>query len=419
MLKFSFLYIMMKIKRYYLASVFIATVLLVNQPVQAQNSYNPNSAYGIGETNLGAQGYNAGMGGVSIGMRSKDFINTDNPAAISVLDSSVVLFNFSMNGKYSKFAATGNDQTAWNGNIRNLSLGLKIARFWGSAFCLAPYSSVGYDIYTLQPIEGSKYVESANYIGDGGINRIQWINAFKIHPKFSVGVNASYFFGSINTRQMVNSWTIKKVSSVQKVYFDFGLQFHDNISSDLNYTIGLIYGNKSQLSFKNTIYTTAGNTEIEDRTTKSTSQYLPQYFGGGVSFTMNEKISIAADYQYTQWSSLNKTIANVKYCDVSQIKAGIKVGPLKEITTNYLNRVHYMAGVAISNSYVERSGVNPKNFGVTAGFGLPIRQKAIVTISAELGKTGTTEKGMVSETYVRFGVGVSWKDVWFVRRKYD
>jgi len=409
----------MKIKKHSLASVFIATVLLVSEPGQAQNSYNPNSAYGIGETNLGAQGYNAGMGGVSIGVRSKDFINTENPAAISILDSSVVLFNFSMNGKYSQFAATGNNQTAWNGNIRNLGLALKVVRFWGTAVSMMPYSSVGYDIYTLQPVEGSKLVESANYTGDGGINRVQWINAFKIHQKFSIGVNASYFFGSINTKQIVNSWTIKKVSSVQKVYFDFGLQFHDNISNNFNYTIGLVYGNKSQLSFNNTIYTTVSNSLIEDRTTKSTTQYLPQYFGGGISITMNEKISIAADYQYTQWSSLNKTIANVKYCDVSQIKAGIKVGPVKEITTNYFNRIHYMAGVVISNSYVERSGVNPKNFGITAGMGLPIRQKAIVTLSAEFGKTGTTEKGMVSESYIRFGIGVSWKDIWFVRRKYD
>jgi hypothetical protein len=60
------------------------------------------------------------------------------------------------------------------------------------------------------------------------------------------------------------------------------------------------------------------------------------------------------------------------------------------------------------------------NYGFTAGASLPIRRSTShVHLGIDVGSLGTKTNNLIKETYVRFSVGFSFNDRWFVKRKYD
>ena len=84
--------------------------------------------------------------------------------------------------------------------LRNFTLALPVAKKWGAAFGIMPYSTTGYNITDYQVLDGDSITN--NYLGDGSINRVfigagcNMINKGDT-LKLSVGVNASYLFGTL------------------------------------------------------------------------------------------------------------------------------------------------------------------------------------------------------------------------------
>ena len=61
---------------------------------------------------------------------------------------------------------------------------------------------------------------------------------------------------------------------------------------------------------------------------------------------------------------------------------------------------------------------------VTAGLGLPVglgraSDRAVVNITAQFGKLGTTSKKLLQEQYARIIIGFTFNNRWFIRPKYD
>ncbi|MBT5859206.1 MAG: hypothetical protein HOH88_04980, partial [Flavobacteriales bacterium] len=54
------------------------------------------------------------------------------------------------------------------------------------------------------------------------------------------------------------------------------------------------------------------------------------------------------------------------------------------------------------------------------GLGLPVkRSNTFFNIAMEIGEKGTTEDDLIKEQFIRFNFGVTFKGIWFVKRKYD
>ncbi len=60
--------------------------------------------------------------------------------------------------------------------------------------------------------------------------------------------------------------------------------------------------------------------------------------------------------------------------------------------------------------------IQPKNFGITFGLGLPLRNaKSIVNATLEYGKVGTTS--LLREDYLKFTLNAVINENWFFKRK--
>jgi len=89
-----------------------------------------------------------------------------------------------------------------------------------------------------------------------------------------------------------------------------------------------------------------------------------------------------------------------------------------------LKRIEYRLGGRYYNSYLELKDNQLSGFGITFGFGLPLRSialkgsKSMINLGAEIGRRGTIENGLIQESYTNLYLGVSIYEFWFFKRRY-
>ena len=47
------------------------------------------------------------------------------------------------------------------------------------------------------------------------------------------------------------------------------------------------------------------------------------------------------------------------------------------------------------------------------------KRKSEINLSVEVGERGTTNNNLIKEQFLHFQIGLSLRDIWFVKRKYD
>lgn len=405
--------------KYIIISLFGVFLSLASSGQNLTNS--PSSIYGLGEIELGEYGRNAGMSGVGIGYRANDFLNNINPAALSAIDSLSFFFDVSIAGDIRKYEYMNKIQVTPSGNFRKISLGFRASPRWAMSAGLVPFTSVGYKILTTQFIEGTlDNITNSTFEGSGGINKYYLSNSYRISPKISIGATVSLLAGNMSQKETYSLWTVNKISKVAKLYVDFGMQYTDHFSDKLNYTIGAIYGYKSSLPLTNKILTiNDGGETIQDETTTTTNQYVPESYGLGLSLNWKQKLTMAADYRYQKWSAVSSNFASVKFTDMHKANIGFEYIPNKNIPKTYMQIMRYRAGFSINNSYLTINNQNPLNYAASAGIGFPLKTGSIINCSFEYGISNSTGISTIKESYGRFTLSLTLRETWFLKSKFD
>ena len=88
---------------------------------------------------------------------------------------------------------------------------------------------------------------------------------------------------------------------------------------------------------------------------------------------------------------------------------------------SYLSHVKYRLGAYYSKPYYKIDGVRAADeYGVTAGFGLPIpRTRSVLSLSAQYVRTKGTQAAFLNENTLRICIGVTFNERWFFKRKVD
>ena len=82
--------------------------------------------------------------------------------------------------------------------------------------------------------------------------------------------------------------------------------------------------------------------------------------------------------------------------------------------------IRYRLGMYSSKTYLNLKNQQLDEKAITLGFGLPLKRSgSLVNLSAELGQVGTTDDGLIQESFARFKIGFIFSDIWFIKRKYD
>jgi hypothetical protein len=86
-----------------------------------------------------------------------------------------------------------------------MAFGCRFTRWWQTSVGFMPFSSVGYTINATDYVQGELSAYTKTYQGSGGINQFYWAHSFKLIKNLGLGMNISYYLGSISQTETGSS----------------------------------------------------------------------------------------------------------------------------------------------------------------------------------------------------------------------
>lgn len=414
--------------------MFVSALLVL--PAFGQNGINsPYSRYGVGQLNDFSVGINKAMGGVGIGLRERNTLNTLNPASYSTVDTLTFLFDAGMSLTHGNFEENGVRVNANNANFDYLAMQFRIVRNLGFTMSLLPYSNVGYTFSETSAIRNDNDGELSatnSYAGTGGLRQLSAGLGWAPLQYLSVGMDVGYIFGEF-THIISNKYSDSSILTRSKTYYsemkglrmNFGLQASCPLAGG-TLTAGAVFAPATNFNGDGMIYD-----EMIDGTTSDVSDTLSLYdkfsisskLGAGLSYS-HGKWMAEADFSYEKWSNATFFGENgLRGKDRVKLSIGGMFQPEKN-DRKLFRRTAYRAGVFMSQPYFyigENAG--PTEYGASVGMSLPIintwNNMIEVNVSGQFVHVSPSLEGMVTENYMRLSIGVAFNERWFTKWKVE
>ncbi|PUZ25102.1 hypothetical protein DCC81_12395 [Chitinophaga parva] len=401
-----------------------SVLLLIGQQAVAQKGANSlYSAFAIGD--LDQHDYSRGFGIGSSGMarQSVGFLNELNPASYAAVPTQNFMLEGALNFKISDYKSTQTSSTGGDFQFRHVAFGFNVVPGrWGSAVGFSPYSSVDYSLSENKSIAGAATDLKATVEGSGGLNRIYWSNGVRVTKNLSLGISSAFLFGPINAKETFNdnisngSIYSQRSEYAYNVNFTGGAQYHAKLSKKWNLGLGATYRFKTPLTMrpKITINNSSDQTLFEDDLAKE-GFTLPVEYGGGFSLS-NDKLTIVGDVRRQLWNDLNKT-TTYQLKDATRISGGLEYSLTKTYYNGAMEGILLQLGGSHNESYLSIDGHNITDNNVTVGVSIPKGYILRYSLAMEIGRRGTMAGGLVQETYVNAVFHLTFRDLWFIKRK--
>ena len=428
----------------FMRTTFVKSILVVSllvwmggEALAQADVDSPYSLFGVGQVRDKAMNAKLqGMGGAANAMFGIGMVNAENPASYAKIDSLAFLFDAGLYFKSSAFSTSNLSESSSNASFDYLSMAFGLTSWWKMALGVQPYSTAGYKML----VDGNK-PEIGSYVtrfkGTGGLNQAFFGNAFKIGKHFAIGANAHYVFGNTQSETtlyfpdslyMIGSRRNNDLM-VSSFMFDYGLLFDTDLNDDMHLSLGLTYTQPVKLRGVRTLYIRSIEADAEEdieyvidtlvNTQSSSWLQMPQGIGFGVSLQKNEQWTLAADFNWTQWSKFAREGVTEALQDSWNVVLGFEFTPVHSNISGYFRKVTYRFGGFYERGFLSLNGHSINRVGATAGFSLPLpRTPSKVDVALEAGQYGTRMDGLIQERYFKMSVGISVFEHWFMKRKY-
>lgn len=400
------------------------------------NTSSPYSRFGMGDLQSYGFGRSAAMGGASLASRYNTQINLSNPASYSAIDSLTFMFEFGIDGTYSKFKNDLGSTNTNNVNFQYFAMKFQITNWLAAGLGLIPFSDMGYTVEVNEEIDNVGGVLT-KYYGAGTVSDAFFGVAVEPLKNVSIGVNMNYMFGKLNHNAEVYFLDASDFYGMQQYadfrLSDFGFDFGAQVTLPLKDNTQLIFAavveNKPEYNahYSNITQKNLSSGNTIDRDTlffaeeNESTINMPLTIGGGISYTKKNVFEINVDYFHQSWS--NATFLGHKsdfITDLNKFAIGGEWIPNKFSIRSYLSKIAFRAGFKYEETYLMFGDQQINDLGISFGVGLPInRSNSTVNIAAEFGKRGTTENGLVLENYARLNLSVNLYDLWFVKKRFN
>lgn len=413
--------------------------IILSGVVMAQNNTNsPYTRYGYGELSPQTFSKSRGMGGVAYGLRDGYHINATNPASYTMVDSLTFLFDGGFSVQNANLSDGTTKKNAGNSSFDYVAMQFRLHKRMAMTMGLLPYSNVGYSFYDVHT-EDSENAYSITHSGEGGLHQAFVGVGFKVLNNLSVGVNASYFWGDISRKRTLYfsggdkyNYVSENYLSVSDFKLDLGVQYTQKLDAKRNLTMGAVFSPKRNLSNDAYLLTQTAlqgssgeylDYNIEQRDTVATFS-VPMNIGVGVAYQYDNRLTIAADYTFQNWSKAKYMDAKSFY-NMNKIALGIEYLP-SHMGRSYVSYIKYRLGGYYSTPYYKVQDRNTGGYyrasgeyGLTAGLALPFpRTRTVLSLSAQYVNI-SGKRDMMDEKYMRLCVGLTFNERWFFKRKVD
>jgi hypothetical protein len=419
---------------------------------------SPYSSYGLGNYTPSLLPQNIAMGGIGAAINNisgYNNINVLNPASYGMINYTTIDVGLYSNIDNLSQVGPNGTMSATNANFRlsHVAFAMPVNHHSALSFGLLPYSEMGYNYkQTLTKGFGtgsSVDTNAVNYIynGTGGLSKAYLGYGYHIGKHLLIGANVSYIFGNlaqyteteIPTLYGTLDSKVEQSNSVGGVNYDYGIQYSidfADINGNLNKHLVFGYSASANSNLSTTSgyvvsqynYDSSGNQNLAtdsliNRTGTKGTIKLPQINHFGISFQNDGHFLIGADYTMGNWSSLTIDGSNAGLQNSKTLNVGGAITPNINALRNYWARTDYRFGFIYEDTYLNVNNTDIKKYAVTFGLGLPLPNGLStfdkVNLSAEIGREGTLNNGLVKENYVNIHLGFTLNDKWFQRFKFQ
>jgi hypothetical protein len=422
------------------SSLILAATFFSWYPLEAQvtstREIDVYSRYGIGQI----------LGGTSIAQRASGYasaavslpfsLNSDNPASYAALR--LTTYEGAVTGSQRNVIGLTRNYKTGTATLSYLRVGFPIAKRAGIVLGLQPESRVYYRMQDTSRSAG--FGRSVNeYEGSGGLN-YAFLGAGIEIKGFRLGANLGYMFGNLystSSRQFIDADSVKAFGSefaqytrIGGLYTKLGAQYETPLGSKIGLRLGAtaalqqsVKGTRDQTS--TSIRNISGGGVIGDTAIKNLGQSgdltLPLSYTIGAQVFGGTQWALNADLTTAQWQNFrNFGVSDSVAPSAYRIALGGEYTPNATNTFKYFQRVTYRLGFYYGLDPVRLRNTDINYLAVTAGASLPFKRTSDrIHTALEIGTRGTKSNGLVKENFVRFSVGISLNDRWFVKRRYD
>ncbi|MCW3123258.1 MAG: hypothetical protein JWQ38_2750 [Flavipsychrobacter sp.] len=400
---------------------------------------NPYSKFGIGTLINGNNTVLRGMGNITSAFANPYEVNTDNPASYSFLQRTT--FEAGGTGSSNTLKTTGEDYKTGTATVAYMNIGIPLSKTSGMCFGFRPHSRSYYNLYD-SVVGGSPIGNySKIYRGEGNLN-YAYLGAAKQYKGLSVGFNVGYMFGTMENFTAIvpdsagsyQAYTssVNNYNRLGGIYWKGGIMYEHKLDSNYTIRIGGTFTMKQNIKERLNSYQVS-IFDFHDSLVNDTSHYvgeqkgnmtLPMSFSVGVMLAKGTKWNVGIDFSGTKWSDFNSAPDNSLNMNVGDAAYKTAIGgeytPDANNIRNYFSRVTYRFGAYYGTDYVKINNTTLPYYGLTAGASLPFRRSlSKVHMAFDIGRLGMTTNNLIQQTYVRFTLGFSLNDKWFIPKKYD
>lgn len=396
----------------------ILSLALAALLAQAQVVTSPYSKIGYGQLTDNASGIQRSMGGVGYAMQNGRAINVMNPASYSQVDSLTFLWDVGVD--FTNLWSKENGKHGYNfgGGLDYLTAQFRITNHLGGSFGIVPYASVGYSF------GGSIDNGTESQAGNGSINQLYLGAGYEPFKGLSLGANISYLFGTTNRQVLVASESntyFSRVMEVRDWNLQLGLQYAWAIGAKHRFVLGLSY--QPRKSFHGHTWGTSADTQDSQPDTVGYTSLKGKFeqansMGVGLSYTYNRKFTGELDFTYQDWSKAKYRYmegfeaANTQLNDRWKLAAGFQYTPNRR--GSYVGAMAFRVGAFVDHDYISVTGNDVKDYGLTAGIGLPVPNgKTTVNLGFEWKHRYTTPNPLITENYFNITLSVNFNELWF------
>jgi uncharacterized protein YxjI len=409
--------------------------------VFAQTTNNPFSRIGLGEMSSQRSISNLGMGGVGVSIPAVKHSNLQNPALLSY--HQLTVFEAAGVGRYSDLQTNTIQTNDFGGNLGYLSLIFPVYKNMAINVGFQPFSSVKYSAVSYELLPNSPTFVKYDYAGTGGVSQVFLSTGHKIFKNLSVGAQINYNFGAVSntSTSTIGDFRNSFVAQLNDRYnygdftYRLGLHYFVSVFDNSQINVGVSYDGAADFNathFRAFERKNFGDIVIDGDTLfseKKESIQIPDAFTFGISLqrgylqaasgTQNTAYSFGVDYTMQDWSVANGS----SILAGNRLQSSYKVNVGGEITpnvrnSNYLARTTYRAGFSYSQTPLVINGESIEDMSLSIGFSLPVKNNfSSLNLYGAVGQRGSLNT--IKEQYVRFGLGISISDRWFVRSRFD
>lgn len=371
-------------------------------------------------------------------------MNYLNPASYASLDSMTFIFDAGISGQITNFEENGVKKNANNSNFEYVVAGFRLFRHLGMSFGVVPFTNIGYDYSSSDWVNASyKDVYYTNtFHGEGGLHQAYVGAGWEPIRGLSVGANISYLWGDY-TKYITNSYSNAYYKTLTRTYksqvnsyrLDLGAQYTQQVTKKDWVTVGATFtpGHNLGGSADMNIISSNSQTNTSDTIPFSIGKAhsLPTMYGVGLMWNHSNRWKVGLDYTLQKWGAEgyptfemknNEATYSLKdgiYKDRSKLNFGAQYC-YNERDRAFLKRVQYRLGASYATPYYKMNGVDgPKEFSVSAGFGIPImnsyNSRSLLNISGQWVKNSAD--GLIKENVFRINIGLTFNEGWFKKWK--